>query len=657
MTGTTITETVPGYHGQYLRVDLTLGRGELVPLAPIVLRRFLGGSGLGTFLMLKEGAAKHDPLSDEATVAFVFSPLVGSPLTTSAKFAVVSKSPLTDRLNDSLASSGFAIAGKKCGCDAIVITGRAKRPTVLVIEDGLVRLESATDLWGSSCDHTQKEIQKRLGPQYRVAVIGPAGERQVRYATVSHDGRHAGRGGTGAVLGAKNVKAIAVHGTQPSPWARPSELTALARKLSEKSFGPATAKYRELGTAANLLAFNRMATLPTRNFQQARFEGAQEIAPETLSETRHHTRAYCAACTIGCEHIYQLDHGQMDGNSAGGVRVEYESLFALGSLCGISDADAVLKASQRCDQLGLDTISTGGTIAFAMECVERGYLTQPWLRFGDGTAVLRAIELIARREGLGDSLAEGSRRLAHKIGRDSLRFAPQVKGLEMPGYEPRSLQTMALGLAVGTRGADHNRSGAYEVDFSDKVDRRHVTVEAVPWAIETEDKSVLMDSLILCKFLRGVFEDLFAESAVMLNLVTGWDTTCEELQQTAGRIVTAKKLFNIRAGWTPAEDTLPARFFEDPLPEDARARLSRERLQALIEAYNQQRGWSAEGWIDQSVIEQLDSAILGTSLIRLTASQKSRPRKRDHSREPCSAGSGGERASDTRSPPEVAGND
>ena len=221
------------------------------------------------------------------------------------------------------------------------------------------------------------------------------------------------------------------------------------------------------------------------------------------------------------------------------------------------------------------------------------------------SSLLRAIELIARREGLGDLLAEGSRRLAHKIGHDSLRFAPQVKGLEMPGYEPRSLQTMALGLAVGTRGADHNRSGAYEVDFSDKVDRRHVTVEAVPWAIETEDKSVLMDSLILCKFLRGVFEDLFAESAVMLNLVTGWDTTCEELQQTAGRIVTAKKLFNIRAGWTPAEDTLPARFFEDPLPEDARARLSRERLQALIEAYNQQRGWSTEGWIDQSVIEQL----------------------------------------------------
>ena len=207
------------------------------------------------------------------------------------------------------------------------------------------------------------------------------------------------------------------------------------------------------------------------------------------------------------------------------MRLEYESLFALGPLCGVGDADAVLRAAKLCDDLGIDTISAGGTIAFAMECVERGWLDEPWLTFGSGDALLRAIEMMAEREGLGDLLAEGSRRAAGAIGHDSIAFAPQVKGLEIPGYEPRALQTMALGFAVGARGADHNRSGAYEVDFSDKVDRRHVTLDAVRHAIETEDKAALMDSLILCKFLRGVFDDFYAEAATMLHLVTGWDVT------------------------------------------------------------------------------------------------------------------------------------
>jgi aldehyde:ferredoxin oxidoreductase len=205
--------------------------------------------------------------------------------------------------------------------------------------------------------------------------------------------------------------------------------------------------------------------------------------------------------------------------------------------------------------------------------------------------------LIVSREGVGRLLAEGSRRMAMEIGRDSIRFAPQVKGLEIPGYDPRGLQTMALGFAVGSRGADHNRSGAYEVDFSQAVDRCNVGPEAAALAIETEDKAALMDSLILCKFLRGVFCDFFAEAAEMLRLVTGWDVTAAELRQTAARIVTAKKRFNILAGWTPAEDTLPDRLLCDALPEDARAQLSRERLAALVAAYNQTRGWSAEGWL------------------------------------------------------------
>lgn len=581
-----------GYHGCYLRIDLSHDniishpaggrvKEQLVPLAEPVLRQFVGGSGLGVRLLLDEGCAHLDPLDPRAPLIFAFSPLVGSPLTTSAKFAVVSKSPLTDRINDALASSGFAIAGKSCGCDAIVIVGRAPELSVLIVDDGEVRVESAADCAGMTCQATDVRLRSRLGANFRIATIGPAGENGVRYATISHDGRHAGRGGSGAVMGAKNIKAIAVRGTQRCEWAHPAELIAISKDLSQRSFGPATAKYRELGTATNLLTFNRFGALPTRNFQSGAFDEAENLSAEQLGATRRKTRDSCVTCTIGCEHLYAI------GDSA--VRVEYESLFALGPLCGVGDADVVLRASQRCDELGLDTISTGGTIAFAMECVERGWLEEPWLTFGSGEALLRAIELIGSRTGLGHLLADGSRAAAHAIGHSSIAIAPQVKGLEMPGYEPRALQTMALGLAVGARGADHNRSGAYEVDFSDKVDRRHATLDAVRHAIDTEDRAALMDSLIVCKFLRGVFEDFHGETAAMLRSVTGWDVTADELRDTAARIIAAKREFNRLAGWTPDEDTLPDRFLDSPLPNDAAAHLTRERLEALVAEYQRQR--------------------------------------------------------------------
>ena len=584
-----------GYHGRYLRIDVSRGLGKYVSLDDCVLRQFIGGSGLGVRLLLDEGAGERDPLAPEAPIVFAFSPLVGSPLTTSAKFAVVSKSPLTERINDSLASSGFAVAGKRCGCDALVIVGRAPELSVLIIDEKTsgdpsrpdIRIERADEYRGATCRDTERALRARLGADFRIASIGPAGENSVRYATISHDGRHAGRGGSGAVLGAKNLKAIALRGTRYTEWAQPKELTELSRSLSKRSFGPATAKYRELGTASNLLTFNRLGVLPTRNFQLSAFEEAANLSPEQLSATRSKTRDSCVACTIGCEHIY--------GSGKNGVRVEYENLFALGSLCGVGDADIVLRASQRCDELGLDTISTGGTISFAMECAERGWLSDhaeaSWLKFGDGEALLRVIDLIGSRHGIGDLLAEGSRRAAYTIGHNSIAIAPQVKGLEIPGYEPRALQTMALGFAVGARGADHNRSGAYEVDFSEKVDRRRVTVDAVRHAIETEDRAALMDSLIICKFLRGVFEDFYAEAAEMLRCVTGWDVSAEEMRETAKQIISAKRQFNVLAGWTPAEDTLPERFLNTPLPNDPAASLSRERLDVLVSEYHRQRAW------------------------------------------------------------------
>jgi aldehyde:ferredoxin oxidoreductase len=583
--------TPGGYFGRALVVDVGDASAEPLELPEPVLRNCIGGAGLAAWLMHRLAPPRVDPLGPDAPLAFVFSPLVGTPLTTSAKFAVVSKSPLTGLLNDALASSHFAISGKLTGNDALVIRGACEGPSVLLVDGAGARVEPAGELWGLPAIEAEQGVRERHGAAWRVAAIGPAGERLVRYATVSHDGRHAGRGGLGAVLGAKRIKAVAVRSAGgKAPLADSAAVLKAARDLRSRSFGPATAKYRELGTLANLLSFNAISTLPTRNFQAADFEEAPRLAAEELHELREVARDYCASCSIGCEHIYEAPGGKQ-------ARVEYENVFALGPLCGVSDPDSVLAASARCDELGLDTISAGGTIAWAMECAERGLIDAPWLRFGDAPALLRALDEIGARDGLGDLLAEGSRRAAAVVGDGAEAFAPHVKGLELPGYEPRTLQAMALGLAVNARGADHNRSGAYEADLSGELDRLSGGEGHAAAAIETEDRAAIMDSLILCKFLRGVFEDPFPDWAELLAPITGWDVTGDELRGTARRIVLAKRLYNLREGWTRAEDWLPDRFLGESLELNSgrQATLTPERLTQMIDAYYAHRGLDQDG--------------------------------------------------------------
>ena len=596
-----------GYFGQALVADVTDGTSETLPLPGEVLRAYIGGAGLGVWLLHRLGPPKSDPLGAEAPLAFVFSPLVGTPLTTSAKFAVVAKSPLTGMLTDALASSQFAIAGKLTGHDAIVIRGRAAKPSALLIDGDGARLIDAAHLGGLTAAEADAKLREQLGRGWRVAAVGPAGERGVRYATISHDGRHAGRGGLGAVMGAKNLKAVAVRAAAKVATADPRGVLAAARDLRERSFGPATAKYRELGTLANLLAFNAIAALPTRNFQAANFEGAPRLAEQEGAGTpdiagmRKVARTSCASCTIGCEHIYRVGQGKK-------ARVEYENVFALGPMCGVSDPDAVLTASARCDELGIDTISAGGTIAWAMECAQRGLIDAPWLRFGDSAALLRALDEIgAGSTPLGSLLGDGSKRASRTVGADSQAFAPHVKGLEMPGYEPRTLHSMALGLAVNARGADHNRSGAYEADLSGDLDRLDGGDAHVAAAIETEDRAAVMDSLILCKFLRGVFTDPFTEWAALLSAVTGWDVTGGELRETARRIVMTKRVYNIREGWQTDDDWLPDRLLNEPLtlPSGRVAALTAGRLRAMIDAYYKSRGLDSAGHPDSAIVDDL----------------------------------------------------
>ena len=597
-----------GYNGSALIVDLGLRKSRRMPLDEDVLRRFIGGTGLGAYLLYKHCPPAVEPLAPENPLIFVCSPLVGSRLTTSSKFAVLAKSPLTGFIGDSLSSSFMSTELKNAGMDALIITGKSASPCLLSINDGEVEYLDATDLLGMTTSETERAVKERLGRRTRVACIGPAGENLVRFASVTNDGgRQAARTGPGAVMGAKNLKAIAVRGTQAVAVQDYDALNAIGRDLTRRSLGPATEKYRTLGTMANVSVFNRLGTLPTHNFQQSTFEAADSVSAERFHQTHFVKNAHCANCTIGCEKVLVTD----DDKRAKG-RMEYESAFALGPLVGVSDANAVIRASVMCDELGMDTISAGATIAWAMECFEKGILTAAdtggvSLRFGSGDALLEYVRLIGERKGIGNLLAEGSLRASQIVGQGSDAWAMQVKGLEMPGYEPRSLKTMALGLAVSTRGACHNRSSAYEADFSAKVDRLAVDDKRGRIAADGEDFSAVLDSLIWCKFLRKAFDDLYEESAEIYTHITGWDMNADDLRLAGERINNLKKQFNIREGWRRSDDTLPPRVFQETLPTGVAAGvgLDKQDLDMMIQGYYRARGWRKDGTIPMGKLQEL----------------------------------------------------
>jgi aldehyde:ferredoxin oxidoreductase len=596
---------LPGFWGRVLHVDLGTGLSACREIEAGRLRRYLGGVGLGASLLYECAPAGVDPLSPANPLIFTTAPLVGTPLTTTAKFAVVTKSPLTGFIADSLSSSHFALELKRLGVDALVIAGRALAPVYVFVHGTEVEIRPAGHLRGRTPDETQACIRAELDcPRAWVAAIGAAGEHLVRFATISNEGRHAGRGGAGAVMGSKNLKAIALCGDLPTPVAHPREVEAIADSLRRRSVGPSTDKYRTVGTVANLAVFNRLGTLPTRNFQQATFEGAGRLDGETLTETRFSRRHGCASCTIGCERLFTSRSGREQ-------RLEYETLFALGPLCGVSDPDCVLEAAGLCDRYGLDTISTGATVGWAMEAADRGLLPQAaargW-RFGEGAALLEAIAAIAAREGVGALLADGTRRAASDIGRGSDQWAMHVKDLELPGYDPRSLKTLALGLAVNPRGACHNRSAAYEADFSGEVDRFHGDSSRGTLVAASEDFAAVLDSLIVCKFLRKCFTDFHTEAAAILSSVTGWEFSASELRRTGERIHTLKKLFNIREGWQPGDDWLPARLLNEPLPAGvaAGAGLTTDELRDMIGGYYRAREWDGDGFVPEHKLVELE---------------------------------------------------
>lgn len=599
------------YSGRCLAIDLTTQKTKVEKLPESLLKDYLGGVGLGTRLLFEKSKPGASPFSPDNPLVFASSGLAGTMVPTASKHAVVTKSPLTGFVGDSLSSSHWSLSLKRAGYDALVITGIASSPIYLFIDDDIVHFRKADHLSGRGSPQTEETIRSEIGDnRVRVASIGPGGEKLVRYACISNDSnRQAGRTGTGAVMGSKNLKAIAIRGTSPVLVSDIVELQRVCADLYVRSQTTATEKYRILGTPGNVLVLNRLAALPTRNFQQATFEGAENISGEHLAECYLAKVTACATCPIACEHLYRVKDGRYSGLE---IMLDYESLFALGPLCGIDSVAVILKAAELCDFYGIDTISTGSSIAWAMECFEKGLFNTNdtngiALSFGNPDALVEMVERIGRRSGLGDLLAEGTKRASAQLNRGSEHWAMHSKGLELPGYDPRSMKTQALGFAVGLRGGCHNRSPSYEVDMSPGVNRLKTGPGRGLLNKENEDFAAIFDSLILCKFLRRCFQDFLAESSRLYTLVTGIPISPGELKKVGERVNNLKKAFNIREGWKRFDDWLPPRVFKDPIPsgEAKGMLLSEEELTMMIDEYYQSRGWTAEGLIPLEKLKEL----------------------------------------------------
>jgi aldehyde:ferredoxin oxidoreductase len=572
-----------------LEVDLTHHATTRYDLDDDAFAGALGGVGLAVLLIERLVNGPLDPLGPENPLVFAAGPFAATPVPAANKHAVATISPLTGLLNEGLSSSHWSAVLRRCGLAALVVRGRAAHWTTLVVESGDVRFEDAAPLLGRSARATAKRLREAFGDRSaRVCAIGPAGEAGVRFATLDNDGRQAGRGGSGAVMGAKRLKAIVVRGRGSVRLADPARTAVIAEGLRARAVGPATAKYRITGTGANLRVLARMGQLPARNFRSATFAAVERVTPERARESRGEfteLRAGCAGCPVQCEHMY-VRKGRDRETAASS---EYESVWAFGPNCGIDDLDAVLAAIAACDAAGLDTISTGSAIAFAMECAERGLIDAgafgPALRFGNAAVLQPAIAAIASRSGFGATLALGVRAAAATLGGEAPAFAMHAKGLELPGYEPRALPTYALGLATCTRGACHNRAATYDRDLRAPGGERDDAARAQD-ALEAEDYAAVWDALVLCKFIRDCFDDFYTEASALWSAVTGLELDADGLRAAAQQHWRRKRAINARVGWTPGDDALPPRLFE-PLPDGplAGARVEPQRLARMQAAY------------------------------------------------------------------------
>lgn len=603
-----------GYAGRILNVNLSTGKVRTEPLKEEIAKKYIGGIGLGIRLLLDNSKAGVDPFSPENPLILTTGPTSGTMWPTGGNgHAFVSKSPESFGVGEAKSHGSFGTELKRAGYDAVIFEGASKKPVYVWIDDEYVQLMDASHLWGKSPMETDDAIKEELGDQYiQVAAIGLSGEKLVRIACIINNRtRAAGRTGMGAVMGSKNMKAIAVRGTRDITVAKPDEFMEFLKEFHERMKGPATMKYRTLGTPLNVLVHNKLACMPTRNFNNASFERAERVSGEYLNERFVAKIIGCNSCAMRCEHVSVVPEGPYKGVM---TRVEYEPLWAMGPYCGIDRLDAIIKGIDLSNYYGIDAISVGVIVAFAMDCYENGILTEKDLdgidaQFGNQEALIELIHKIGKREGIGDILAEGVKIAGEKIDKGAEKLAQHIKGVEVTGYDLRSLKTAALGFAVSFRGADHNRHGAYSFDVGGKVNRFIVEKGRGKMVKDVEDVYTIIDSLIVCKFSRGTYYKEFEDIARLYRLVTGFDVTAEDMRLSGERINNVARLFNVREGLGRKDDTLPYKVMNLPVPDAGPSKgsyVSRKELDFLLDDYYETRGWTRDGVPTIAKLKELD---------------------------------------------------
>jgi aldehyde:ferredoxin oxidoreductase len=586
-----------GWFGKALRINMSTGTIIEEEIEPKLLEDWLGGRGLGAHMVYREAPPGCDPLGPGNKLVFTAGPLTGSSFPGSGRFSVSAKSPLTGTIFDSNAGGTWGVKLKRCGIDMLIIEGASTIPVLLVIKDGIASLEEAGDLWGKDVIETNQLLTDRLGRNISVACIGPAGENQVKYAAIINDRHHAlGRGGLGAVMGAKKLKAVVVSGNKKVEVADPERMDLVVYEAGKwVKANPITSKgLPEFGTPVLVNLINELGVFPAFNFQDSQFAGAGNISGEAIAETIFSSRSGCYRCPVQCARMIKIGTSIMAGP-------EYESLWSLGPECGIDDLEVIAEANHLCNRLGLDPISTGVTIGCAMELEERE-IFKTGLTFGDAAGLLSAITQIARREGSGDVLAEGSRYLAGKCGFP--QYSMQVKGLELPAYDPRGLQGMGLGFATSNKGGCHLQAymvGPEALGVPKMVDRLSTGGKA-GLTITQQNINAAVDSLIICRYINlAVSEEYFARA---LSAATGIDYRPQDLHLIGERIWNLEKLYNLQAGVNSSFDTLPPRLLEEPIAKGPSAGRTVELKPMLVEYYRF-RGWDTDGTPTPKKLQEL----------------------------------------------------
>lgn len=598
-----------GYMGKVLDIDLTDGSVRTYKLDEKLLRRFIGGKGLGAKLLMECLRPGVDPLSPDNVIILATGPLTGTAMPTSGRFVVITKSPLTGIFTDAYAGGSAGPEIKRAGYDVIVIRGRASHPVYIWVDDESVELRDASDLWGLTVSKAIDRVRERTSPKAHVGVIGPAGERLVRYAAIVFDREEerngiAARGGPGAVMGSKNLKAIAIRGTHKVEVADPEGFRRAVldafKSINENPFIPLRRRY---GTAYWVKPMVEHAIIPSLNFQRGSLDNAEKLFASYMREHYVVRDMTCFNCSIACS---KLSRVSFEGSEIYLRGPEYETIAMLGTNNGIRDIADVARAVYLCNELGLDAISTGNVIGWAMECFERGLLSLEdteglELRFGNAVAQRELIKRIGYRLGrLGNLLAEGVMRASKAVGRGSERFAMHVKGLELPGYDPRSSNGMALAYATADRGGCHQRAWTTRAEIEGRLPRFSIEGKA-RYVKEVQDERAAAFSIILCDFAPVPVVD-------MLNKATGFDYTVDEYLRVGERVWNLIRVFNVREGISRRDDTLPPRVFEDPLPDDVvkGVLLTREQFNTMLDEYYRLRGWDLNGIPTKEKLIELD---------------------------------------------------